>query len=218
MATVPIDVFISHAHREKNVASTLKAKLFERGFDAFLAHEDIDGGEDWMKMLYEKVQECDVFLILLSQEYRKANFTDQEAGIAYAMNKPMIPVSLDGTVPYGFMSKYQATKGSYEITDEKVDEIVNLIYAHTEQGQRIINGLIDSFRKAYTFSAANTIAKMLFSYTKFSKEQINNIAVAVIENDQIRDGWNAFPLASDMLQQNWKKIEPNIQEKLRQWI
>jgi hypothetical protein len=211
-------VFISHASKEKTIAGTLKDKLQGKGFKVFLAHDDIEGGEEWMKMLYEKVQECDVFLVLLSQEYHKANYTDQETGIAYAMNKPMIPISLDGTVPYGFMSKYQATKGSYQITDEKVDEIANLIFAHTEQGQQVINGLIDSFKNAYSFVAANTIAKMLFSYTKFSREQINNIAKAVIENSQIRGGWTAFPLAMDMLKQNLKKVDPSVRDKLKTWM
>jgi hypothetical protein len=215
---VPIDVFISHASKEKTVAGSLKEKLQQKGFRVFLAHDDIEGGEEWMKMLYEKIQECDVFLILLSQEYHKANYTDQETGIAYAMNKPMIPISLDGTVPYGFMSKYQATKGSFDISDDKVNEITNLIFAHTKQGQQMINGLIDNFKNAYSFADANTIARMLFNYTKFSKEQINNIAKAVIENSQIRGGWIAFPMAIAMLKQNLKRIDPDIKEKLEKYL
>jgi len=215
MAEPIIDVFVSHAYNQVEIATDLKQKLQSDTFRVFLAHDDIDGGEEWMKMLYEKVQECDVFAVLLSEEYHKANYTDQETGIAYAMNKPMIPIAIDNTTPYGFMSKYQATKSITPFSGEKISEIANLIYAHTSQGQEIINGLVHQFSNTTSFANANVVAKLLFSFKKFTKDQINNIAKAVIQNEQIRGGWDAYPLASDMLKQNFKKIEPGIQDGLK---
>ena len=163
-----IDVFVSHAYNQVEIATDLKQKLQSDTFRVFLAHDDIDGGEEWMKMLYEKVQECDVFVVLLSDEYHKANYTDQETGIAYAMNKPMIPIAIDDTAPYGFMSKYQATKSITPFSGEKISEIANLIYAHTSQGQEIINGLVQQFSNATSFANANVVAKLLFSFKKFT--------------------------------------------------
>ena len=218
MVETLIDVFISHSNEEKTKAGELKEKLQNESMRVFLAHDDIDGGEEWMKSLYENIQYCDVFLVLLSKQYHQANYTDQETGVAYAMNKPMIPITIDGTDPYGFMAKYQATKATLPFSEEKIDEIRNLIFAHTKQGQEMINGLIHQLQEAYTFANANVVGNMLFSYTKFSKEQLNNIAKAVIENNQVRGAWTAFPLASDMLKQNMKKIAPSIQEELKRYL
>jgi nucleoside 2-deoxyribosyltransferase len=104
----PIDVFISHADKERKVAGRLKRGLENIGLNAFVAHDDIVGGTDWNPALIERIEKCDIFVALISEAYRKADFTDQEAGIAFAMKKPIIPISLDGTMPYGFIKKFQA--------------------------------------------------------------------------------------------------------------
>jgi TIR domain-containing protein len=122
-----ITVFISHAEKEKRVASRIKSGHAPK-FKVFLAHDDINGGEERIRVLYDKIQECDVFLILLSKDYHLASFTDQETGIAYSMNKPMIPVSIDGTKPYRFMTRYQSSVLT-NLTPEEVEKVPNLIIA-----------------------------------------------------------------------------------------
>lgn len=218
MADLILDVFVSHSNSEKEIATDLKQKLQDPNMRVFLAHDDIDGGEDWMKEIYEHINECDVFVILLSKEYHQANFTDQETGIAYTMNKPMIPISLDGTKPYGFMSKYQSTNTILPFSDDKIIEIKNLIYAHTKQGQQIIDNLIDQLANATSFVNANALVKLVFSFTKFSKTQINKIAKAFLENYELRGGWTSSQYITELITQNMKKIDPKIMQDLKKHL
>jgi hypothetical protein len=48
-------IFLSHSDKDKKIASELKSKLSEYGMSVFLAHEDIEGGTDWMAKLYEEI-------------------------------------------------------------------------------------------------------------------------------------------------------------------
>lgn len=213
-----IDVFVSHSTVQKQIASELKQKLQDPNMRVFLAHDDIDGGEEWMKALYAQINECDVFVILLSKEYHQANFCDQETGIAYTMNKPMIPLSLDDTTPYGFMSKYQATSIMTPILNDKITEIKNLIFAHTKQGQEIIDNLIEQLSNATSFVNANALSRLVFNFTKFSKPQINKILKAYCENFELRGGWTADRFIRELARLNLKKIEPEIMSELKQYL
>lgn len=214
MPDIGIEAFLSHASEEKKTAGIYKSKLNRHGINAFVAHEDIEGGEEWMRMLYDKVRTSDVFLILLSKKYHDAYYTDQETGIAFAFNKLMIPISLDGTTPYGFMSKYQAIKSSYEVTNEEVGKVVSLIYKHQKVWQRVIDKAIQALRHAGSYSDANAIASGLFAHEKFSKKQLNQIAKAAIENDQVRGAWTAYDLAIQVLKENVTKIDPKLIKQL----
>jgi len=89
---------------------------------------------------------------------------------------------------------------------------------YTQQGQKLINTIIDHFRESGSFSVANATARMLFSYKKFSTQQLNTIAKAFMENSQIHGGWNAQPLAQDCLYENFKKLDPTIQKELKEFL
>ncbi|GEM_PF-1008894 len=213
-----IFVFISHADEERKVANSLKIGLENLGLEAFLAHDDIEGGIDWKPFLINKLEECDLFIPLLSKAYRLADFTDQEAGIAFALEKPMVPISLDGTMPYGFINKWQAIKCLSGFDDNTIHKIYDLISIHTEKGQREINSLIAKLARAERWVDANTVARSLFVHTKFTDEQINHIARAFVENSEVSGSWTAGPRSLEALQKNWKRILPSLQRKLRPYI
>lgn len=211
----PIDVFISHADEERRIASQLKRGLENFDMNGFVAHEDIVGGTDWNPALIERIGQCDIFVALLSKAYRKADFTDQEAGIAFAMKKPLMPISLDGTMPYGFIKKFQAKKCLNGFDEKNIEEICNLIRINTDKGQKEINDLIDSLARARSWRSANAIASELFAHPKFTSQQINEIARAVINNFEVSGSWTAGPRSLEVLQKNWKEIDVDLQKELK---
>src|SRR5690349_14086406 len=85
-------VFLSYSHHDKLLAGKVKEQLeLYFGLEIFLAHEDIDGGEEWEKIIVENLKATDIFMPLLSPNFESSAFTDQETGIAYALNKKVIP-------------------------------------------------------------------------------------------------------------------------------
>jgi hypothetical protein len=51
-----IPVFLSHSIIDKKIAGKIKKKLSQYGVDVFLAHDDIEGGEEWKIALVSEIK------------------------------------------------------------------------------------------------------------------------------------------------------------------
>ena len=151
-------IFLSHADNDKKIARKLADELSRFALKIFVAHDDIQVGDHWEITLVEKIRNCDLFMVLLSEHFHEARYTDHEVGIAYNLNKPIVPVRVDETMPYGFMSKFQARKISANIDK---NEITNLFCTMSEKGKigmKMRNNLIDEFCESGSFISANTVS------------------------------------------------------------
>lgn len=201
-----VDVFLSHADEDRKIAGNLASQLRKHDFNVFVAHDDIEIGEEWESKLKEKIAICDIFLVLLSDNYHKASYTDQEIGIAVSLNKRIFQVRIDETVPYGFVSKYQAKKISSNLPQTEISEISERMMQFSQEGNKIIDDLIDELDKVDSFEDANIVSEELFQYSKFSNDHINKIAEVFLSNDQIRGGWTSRPLCLELFAKNWNVI------------
>lgn len=212
-----VDVFLSHADEDRIIAGNLASQLRKHDFSVFVAHDDIEIGEEWESKLKEKIAMCDIFLVLLSGNYHKASYTDQEIGIAVSLNKRIFQVRIDETVPYGFVSKYQAKKISSILPQTEISELSERMMQFSQEGNRIIDDLIDELDKVNSFDDANVVSKELFRYSKFSNEQINKIAEVFLSNDQIRGGWTSRPLCLELFAKNWNVISEHNKASLNDY-
>lgn len=103
--------FISHSHVDKLIAAELKEHLESLGAQAFVAHEDIEPTQPWQDEMRHALDSMNVLVALLTKDFKKSKWTDQEVGYAIASEVPVMPVRID-TSPYGFMSAVQALRGS----------------------------------------------------------------------------------------------------------
>lgn len=103
-------IFISYADEQHDSAAQLKTLLDESGFESFLAHEDIDEGEEWRDWLWDKLHKCTAFVGLVSADFNASAWCQQEVGIAMALNKPRMFVKLTSADPAGFAGSKQAIK------------------------------------------------------------------------------------------------------------
>ena len=196
--------FLSHADEDKITAEEIAEELKKYHYDVFLAHRDIDPGSDWENVLKQRIEECDLFLILLSVNFKQADYASQEVGIAICMDKKIFPFSIDGTMPYGFMSKYQSVKFD-------TGDIAGEAKTISEQFQRALDGtlrsidtLISALRFASSFREANRIANELSSYTNFTDGQLEGIAAAYNQNFEVSGSWTAGPYVHGLLQNTGK--------------
>lgn len=217
---IPLEIFISHADENKTIAREIADEIEKHdGLHVFVAHEDLEPGTDWKKELTQNVFQCDAFMILLTDKFHLAEWTEQEVGIAHAFNKRMIPIRFDSTATTGFMTDFQATKLSYPVNSSEIKNLVDVIFAYSEEGQRHVNQLIQQLHSADSFVKANAYATILFDTTsKFTEEQINKIAESFLENYEIRTAWTSGPKCLELFQQNWKKIKSELRDKLKPYI
>ncbi|MDR6624857.1 hypothetical protein J2728_001152 [Caulobacter segnis] len=103
--------FLSYQTADKIVAGHVQKLLDGIGIKAFLAHEDIQVSHEWRTTILEEIGKADVFIPILSKHYFLSPWCVQESGIAaFRDGLCIIPLSLDGSIPPGFISNIQSTK------------------------------------------------------------------------------------------------------------
>ena len=177
-----ISVFLSHSSNDKKIATDLKTNLEHYNINLFLAHADISGGdlENWEQILCEKLENCDIFMILLSDQYHIGQYTDQEIGMGMAYNKNIIPISIDQTKPYGFINKIQSTNISKDVNPNDVQNIAELIMTKSKTKITIIDIIIDKFVHSSSWKESGNWTERLLKYDQFSKSQLSKIFTAYI--------------------------------------
>src|SRR3989344_8729564 len=104
-----ISVFISYSSTQKTIGGKIKSYLSSCcGYEMFIAHDDIPGSSVWEAEIINAIEKYDFFIPLISREFKKSQYADQETGIAVYLKKKIIPIKLDDANPYGFISKFQA--------------------------------------------------------------------------------------------------------------
>lgn len=121
-------LFISYASTDKSIAGKI-ADIFKRyaGFEVFLGHDDLEYSPDWLKEIWNNLNKADIVLPLLSESFLNSGFANQEMGIAIARGKAIIPLTLDGTKPKGFIYPKQA-RSCITQTEDSLINIVAEIY------------------------------------------------------------------------------------------
>jgi TIR domain-containing protein len=214
--TSPIEIFLSHANKDKKIAKKLADELNKYGLKIFVAHENIEVGAKWESILFNKIKECDLFVALISENFHNAQYTDHEVGIAYGLNKLIFPIRVDDTIPYGFMSKFQAKKISIEMEKDEITKLFFTMVSKSDKGTEMINKLIEEFEDSKSFDRANYNASILSQYSEFSSEQINRIAYAFLHNDQINGGFTSEPWCVEIIKENWRKLDKKLRDVLEE--
>src|ERR1051325_7421658 len=104
--------FLSYKIEDRDVAAQICDFFESIRISAFMAHEHIRAAQNWNRVILSEIGDADIFVAILSKGYQESVFCLQESGIAvYRIpDLTIIPVSLDGTNPPGFMGPIQAKR------------------------------------------------------------------------------------------------------------
>jgi len=208
-------VFLSYSHKDRYLAGEFKVQLENYGFEVFLAHEDIEPLSEWQDEIISSLKDCDIFIPIISKNFKESNWTDQETGFALAREILIIPIMIDLS-PYGFIGKLQALKPDDAVSDscEKIIEIIK----NSPLSELLTNCFIRSFVNSETFYQANDRADLLQEYEPFNDDQINELVRGYIINDQISGGFRAKPFVKRMFEKYSDVIKPELKEKFEEFV
>lgn len=175
-------IFISHLAKEKELASDLKKQLSVFGCASFVAHEDIEPTTEWQSEIESALHSMDCLVALMTEEFHKSNWTDQEIGYALGRNLAVVPVSI-GMVPYGFVGKIQAIKWAKNDVKNLGWQIFKRLPFFTTEGDAFIKAVesVDSFDDAVI------LAKLLSDLAPLSEAEVWRIAEIAVENRFIHE-------------------------------
>lgn len=201
-------VFISYStdNGDKWTAGTLKTNLEDFGFKVFLAHEDIELGTNWQERIQSELESCDIFLPIISTNFKNSDWADQETGIAFELGKMIIPIKID-IDPYGFIGHIQAFKFDNDKTIDACISIIQIVSKQREYKEELITTLILGFSDSKSFDDANNKAKILKSIPELTFEQELEIIRVSMNNSQIYEGFNSQPFVRGLLKKHLDKKE-----------
>ena len=194
-------IFISYSDKEKEKAEKIKDGLKEYGLYSFIAHDDIPLGERWREKIKEELKECDVFIPILSENYKKSEWADQEAGYVCISDKLIIPIDL-GMKPYGFMKKYQAKSYNENAIGNLCSKILDRICE--EIGDKAKEEFIQTFLDSRSFKDANKRSEILDKFS-YSQEEVDRLIDGTNSNSQIRGATRAYPKIKKLAQKHGKE-------------
>ena len=188
--------FISYSTADKKVAGSVKTVLNDIGVEAFLAHEDINVSQVWKERIIGELMDSEIFIPLLSDAFKQSEWAPQEIGLAVAQGDDtvlFIPLSVDMTIPFGFISHIQ----SIRIPDDgfTIDLFIEpMINKHPHE---VIPGLIDRMANARSWRNAEAFMLPLVPhFDRFNVVEVSAFAEASINNGEI---WSANECRSTYL-------------------
>lgn len=174
--------FLSYQTADKGTAGRLRQVLAQLGIRSFLAHEDINVSDEWRLTILEEIAKVDIFICLLSKNYIQSAWCAQESGIAAFRAVPVIPLSLDGTIPPGFIAHLQSVRINSD--DIALDTLMPAFLKH--DFPLAIEFLVKQVGEAGNFRGAEThFQKILPHIHKMSNEQIKALLERSAENNQV---------------------------------
>lgn len=207
-------IFLSHSHKNSEIANKLKEEL-ELGFGlhVFIAHIDIEPSEEWISTIIEKLEECDVFMPLLTKEFKTSHWTDQETGIALLKGKVIVPIKID-LLPYGFIAKYQALSWDKDNFEANIKALIQTLM---KKEYYTVDDLIESFANSDSFADAGFKSELLLEINSLTRTQINKIVKASVENDQIVDSWKARSNLENLFSKYWDSIDESLRNRINEF-
>lgn len=177
--------FISYNTDDKKVAGRIKNLLSLVGVESFLAHEDIEVSEEWAEKILEEIGKADVYICILSKRFFESYWCNQESGIAaFREEMTVIPISIDGSNPQGFIAKIQATK----VDPQKIsisDLIPGFLKHDFNSGIDII---INTIGKSGTYRGAEEHFQLILPHIgKLSDKKMKRLLEQVVANNQVHD-------------------------------
>lgn len=105
---IPMQAFMSYQTADRAAAARAAELLGGLGISPFMAHENIEVSKEWRDELLVQIEKSELFVPILSANYFKSVWCVQEFGIAASRKKTVIPLSIDGSIPQGFLSPFQS--------------------------------------------------------------------------------------------------------------
>ena len=178
----PMRAFLSYQTADKATAGDIKKVLDRLNVETFLAHEDIEVSAEWRLAIIQELMVTDLFIPILSKNFYTSIWCKQESGMAAYRGITIIPLSIDGSIPEGFMAHIQSTR-----IDPKEINATPLVTALARRDKAFaIDGIINIISLSGSFRGAEANFKLILPYLNdASKEHKVRLLEVSLRNNQV---------------------------------
>lgn len=148
-------LFVSHTSAHKAFCGSLRQELLTWGIDAFVAHDQIEPTKQWQDEIELALATCDALAAVLTEDFVESRWCDQEVGFAMARGIVIVPLSLDGVNPHGFIGKYQRMNTEEGALPSSVaDQLVDLLARHEKTSLSMAHQIVVRYANSGSFDNA----------------------------------------------------------------
>ncbi len=208
-----IKVIICCSIKDMNIGVKVKEMLANLGIEGFMTYDGHNISNNFKKSVIYELNKSEVFIPILSDNFRDSNYCSQELGIAYFRNLLIIPLSINETIPYGFISDFKPLHVNKN--NIPLEYIIKPIVDYFPK-VNIKDKLINALKEEYNFRSAEDIMKNLEPYfDKMDDEEVNTIIDIFIENNQNHaTNLCRMEYLHNFIMINMEKIENNNLERI----
>jgi hypothetical protein len=204
--------FVSYSVEKKEAGGAVKRCLSRFGYECFLAHQDLNVSEEWKHRILEELGTADVFVALLSKEFLASKWCGQELG--FIVSRPdvlVVPLSLDGTMPYGFIGHLQGMNVGRGNLDTVLEEVL-----YRKRPRQMIPAQIERVRSAGSFRGAEAVVLPLVPhFGQFTDDEVDDFARAAASNSEVWDaGLCASQYIPEFVRANGARISQDAAKEL----
>ena len=179
-------LFLSHISADRLAVSRLKGALRELGVDAFVAHEDIEPSKEWQHEIELALRTMHALAAVITPDFRKSNWTDQEVGWALGRGKVVVPIRL-GSDPHGLMGKYQAVRGNLEEPEGLAWGIVTTLLSNPKSSDQMRPAVFNAFTTASSSKMAKSLHRVLLAVRNVTPEETESMWKACADNPHVAE-------------------------------
>lgn len=179
-----VRLFLSHASQHKVQVAALKIALFDNGISAFVAHEDIEPNREWQNEISLALRTMHAIAALFTVDFHESKWTDQEVGWALGRGVPVLSIRL-GADPYGFVGKFQATRGTLEDPVSLANSITHVLLGNREVHGNMRRALVEAFVNSDNSNIAERLTNMVVAIKDFTDDEKDRLRNACSENEHI---------------------------------
>ena len=140
------DVFISHAHKDINIAKAICEKLESAQIKCWVAERDISAGEDWTVATRKAIGSSRAVVLLLSENANAATHLEREIAHAFYTNRTILPVRLTETPPSRdflfYLGNVRWLDASKEPVEQSLDTLVASVKEMLQNSKVVGNALL----------------------------------------------------------------------------
>ena len=128
------DVFISYSSKEISDAETIRNVLEQNGIPCWMAPRDIPGGSNYSHEIPIAIRNCQVFVLLLSQNAQSSHWVLKELDMAVNCGKVIIPFMLEDchlNDEFNFLLSGAQRYSAYQKKTDAMQKLINRVKALT---------------------------------------------------------------------------------------
>lgn len=185
-------LFISHTHPNAPFATAIKRHLGRFLIESFVAHNDIEPSQKWMRVIESALLTCHAAIAIVTPDFRESPWCDQEVGFCLGRSLLVVPL-IRGRDPYGFLSEVQGVKlwahySAQEAAQEAAMNVIHILTSRDETRNRMAPSVVRFYAASKNFESTRQAFTLLARIRKgaWTPEMVYEVERAAKDNYQVK--------------------------------